>query len=450
MVAEPTLGAKCLAEFVGTFFLVFTVGCNVLSGNAVWGGVAIGSVLMVTIYALGGISGANFNPAVSVTLALTKAMGGPGLCPKEACTYIFCQLLAGVTAVITYSFLYNSSFKLQPGPGFGWQEAGLCEMFYTCMLCFVVLNVAVAKRSAPNEYYGLAIGFVVVAGAYGAGAVSGGAFNPAVACTSSVDWWLVYALFEIIGAFLAAGLFKVVRPEDFNTEDNNQGSPSLQSELASEFLGTFVLVLTIGLNVLGKSPAGAYSIAASLMCMIYALGHVSGAHFNPAVSLAIFASGQAREFTIDRFGFYILTQCVAGAMAAGVYSMIHHGDSFALGPGDKFGWIETASAEFLFTFVLCYIVLGVAVSATTKSTVMFGLAIGACITVGGNAIGSISGGSLNPAVSLAISAGNRFKDHDLAAFLVYSMVEFSAAAAAAGLFCVTHAVDAAKAREEDV
>merc|ERR1719472_785007 len=92
----------------------------------------------------------------------------------------------------------------------------------------------------------------------------------------------------MIGAALAAVLFAVVRPGDFDRGDEE----SLVPRLASEFLGTFVLVLTVGLNVLGKSPAGAFSIAASLMCMIYALGDVSGAKFNPAVSLAVLISGE--------------------------------------------------------------------------------------------------------------------------------------------------------------
>merc|ERR1719265_2986080 len=145
------------------------------------------------------------------------------------------------------------------------------------MLCFVVLNVACASKYAEtgNQWYGLAIGFVIVAGAYGAGVVSGGCFNPAVAIgidTSSAGlgfgWCIAYTIFEFVGAALAA----------------------VASQLISEFLGTFMLVLTVGLNVLGNSPAGAFSIAASLMCMIYALGDVSGAHFNPAVTLAILAS----------------------------------------------------------------------------------------------------------------------------------------------------------------
>merc|ERR1719498_1997640 len=180
------------------------------------------------------------------------------------------------------------------------------------MLCFVVLNVAGARKwsekKATNEYYGLAIGFVVVAGAYGAGVVSGGCFNPAVAIgidTSSAGlgfgWCLAYFVFELVGAALAVVAFKVVRPADFDR--NVDDTPTLGSRLVSEFLGTYFLVLTVGLNVLGNSPAGAFSIAAALMSMIYALGDVSGAHFNPAVTLAVLVS-KMDTITPKKAGLY--------------------------------------------------------------------------------------------------------------------------------------------------
>merc|ERR1719321_2577510 len=93
--------------------------------------------------------------------------------------------------------------------------------------------------------------------------------------------------FEFLGAALAAALFRLVRPAEFDTEISK-----VLSSLLSEFLGTFMLVVTVGFNVLGGSKAPAFSIAASLMCMIYALGNVSGAHFNPAVTIAILCAGR--------------------------------------------------------------------------------------------------------------------------------------------------------------
>merc|ERR1740138_910461 len=107
MVGDPSILSKLVAEFVGTFLLILTVGCNVLAGNSAWAGVSIAFVLMVSIYGLGSISGANFNPAVSVTLGISKAMGGPGMEWKTVGTYCGVQCLAGISAAIAYSLLYG-------------------------------------------------------------------------------------------------------------------------------------------------------------------------------------------------------------------------------------------------------------------------------------------------------------------------------------------------------
>eukprot|EP00441_Pelagodinium_beii_P046954 CAMPEP_0197621058 /NCGR_PEP_ID=MMETSP1338-20131121/1701_1 /TAXON_ID=43686 ORGANISM="Pelagodinium beii, Strain RCC1491" /NCGR_SAMPLE_ID=MMETSP1338 /ASSEMBLY_ACC=CAM_ASM_000754 /LENGTH=450 /DNA_ID=CAMNT_0043190385 /DNA_START=51 /DNA_END=1403 /DNA_ORIENTATION=+ len=443
-MAAPTLGTKLAAEFVGTYLLIFTVGCNVLGNTGIWAGVSIAMVLMVSIYSLGGISGANFNPAVSVTLGISKTMGGPGLDWNHVGMYCGTQLVAGLAAAYSYSGLFGKSFPLGPSAGFGWTNAGLCELLYTFMLCFVVLNVAAASknRTEGNQYYGLAIGFVIIAGAYGAGAVSGGCFNPAVAvgidfanAGVSFGFCILYTAFELVGAALAALFFKLVRPGDFGAE------PAASTAFISEFLGTYMLVLTVGLNVLGKSVAGAFSIAASLTSMIYALGDVSGAHFNPAVTVAIVATGRVPDLTPTKAAKYVVSQLVGGTAAAFTYALIYAGQSFPLGPVNGSSWSQVALAEVMFTFVLCYIVLCVAVSPRTKSTHMFGLAIGSCVTVGGCAIGGVSGGSLNPAVSFGIAEAQVLNGGFFWKALVYSIFEIIGGVLAAGAFSVTHAVD---------
>jgi len=444
--------AKLVAEGLGTFVLLLSVGCNVLSKNATWGSTSIGMTLMVMIYAFGGISGGHFNPAVSFCLALSKAMGGPGVAFKDAGMYSIVQIVAGILGAITYTLLYKSTFNLTPAPGFSWIDAALCEVSYTCMLCFVVLNVACAKGNANNRFYGLAIGFVVIAaGAYGAGMVSGGVFNPAVAFGVDLSslalgfgWCIAYTIFELIGAVLAVILFKVVRPEDFGGE-----AGSLASVLASEFLGTMMLMLTAGLNVMGRAPDGAFSIAASLMCMIYALGGVSGAHFNPAVTAAIFVSGRDPSLTMDKAGKYVASQILGSMGGALIYSSIYNGASFRLGPGAGHGYLDVIVAEVLFTFVLCTVVLTVAVSKTTADPTMFGLAIASCVTLGVNAIGAISGGSLNPAVSLGIATAHHFRDGSFVAAVIYCIAELAAGCAAAAAYSVTHAVDKASEKIEE-
>jgi len=451
-MAAADMAPRLVAEFVGTFLLVFTIGCNVLGQSGIWAGVSIACALMVAIYSLGDISGANFNPAVSVSIAISTAMKGPGDMDWTTCMLYCCaQLLGGITAAFSYAALFWNAFNLGPTKDFGGLagalSAGLCETLYTFMLCFVVLNVAVAKKPR-NDGFGLAIGFVIVAGAYGAGAISGGCFNPAVAIgidtlgshssNAGFGWCLVYTFFELIGAAVAAVAFRFVRPGDFDAEGS-----ALRSKLISEFLGTFMLVLTVGLNVLGNSPAGAFSIAASLMCMIYALGDVSGAHFNPAVTLAVFAS-KMTDLSIKDAGMYMLVQVLGGVVAAMTYSLIYAPSShntFPLGPQEGHHMYQVAVAEIIFSFVLCYVVLCTAVAHKTK-TDMCGLAIGSCVTVGGFAIGSISGGSLNPAVSIGISSSQMLNAGMFLApaynALMYTGFEFAGAAAAAGLVMVTH------------
>jgi len=434
-------GQKCLSEFVGTYLLVFTVGCNVLGGSAVWAATSIACVLMVSIYALGAVSGAHFNPAVTLALKLAGKMDSWG----EVGMYMGVQLLAGIIAGFSYFALFKKSFNLAPGAGFGWWEAMLVEVLYTFMLCFVVLNVAATRATSGNQYFGLAIGFVIVAGGYAGGGISGGAFNPAVAFGIDVPsagigfgWSFAYLCYEFVGAALAAALYRVVRPEEYSPG----AVTTLGAKCCSEFLGTFFLVLTVGLNVLGKSPAGAWSIAASLMCMIYALGGVSGAHFNPAVTLAIFLSGRDKVAGASEMGAYMVAQILAGICAGGVYVGIYKGESFPLAPGAGYGYFEAGMAEIVFTFVLCFVVLSV---ATTKSPSkdMFGLAIGSCVTVGGNAIGGISGGSLNPAVSFGIDVASVHLN-GMWNCLIYSGYEFLGAAVAAGIFYATRPEEYAK------
>ena len=412
MVAESTPVAKYLAEFIGTFLLIFTVGCNVLGKtDATWAGVSIAFVLMVSIYALGGISGGQLQPS---------SLSDPWAFPRPWEEKVSIGRLSASTPTVQcaslvfwlgvcYSLLFGQSFNLAPAKGFSWYHAGLCEVLYTFMLTFVVMNVAVAKKNAAEkgQYYGMAIAFTVIAGAYGAGAVSGGCFNPAVALgidlSSAGVSALVGALSTLLSSCLALlwlqHLYKVVRPEDFLVEKS-----LLVTELVSEFLGTYMLVLTVGLNVLGKSKAAAFSIAASLTSMIYALGDVSGAHFNPAVTVAILASGRCtRPYTNARPVLFAAAQ-IAGGMAAAhdLRSFVYHGGASRLGTclGRAHGLgVAIAESDVYISPLPRRSALSGGLQDQPSLLNMFGFAIGACVTVGGFAIGGISGGSLNPAVS---------------------------------------------------
>lgn len=449
--------SRYLAEFVGTFVLVLSVGCNVLSGSATWAVMSIASTLMVLIYALGGVSGANLNPAVSISLGIANKLDW-----LNVGIYCVMQLLGGLMGGLCVNELLGKSMSLAPGHGYRWYDAALVEFVYTCMLCFVVLNVAASKPHAgKNEFYGLAIGFVVVAGGYGAGHISGACFNPAVALGVDVEvpetkfgisWFLVYAWCEVLGGVVAAFLFIQCRPDEPYPEvvvDWNVRYPQ-RSVLLSEFLGSYILVFTVGLNVLGGSVAPVMSIASALLCMVFALGSVSGAHFNPAVTLAILSAGRRKILTKDALNY--MGAQLAGGFAGACTFWFVEGKTFPLTPAPSYTLVEACFVEMVFTFFLAFVVLSVATVEESLSQ-FFGLAIGAAIIAGGFAIGRISGGSLNPAVSFGIALSHGFAvdlgRRKMIECLCYMMAEWIGGALAAAVFMRTHTMEFVK-KDEDV
>jgi aquaporin Z len=205
---------KYATEFIGTFFLVLTIGCTgIAAGPGVIAPLAIGAILMVMIYAGGHVSGAHYNPAVTTAVCLRGRLPA-----GDAVPYIVAQLLgASAAAAIVLFFKQTapvSPFYAVPGAGFA------AEFLFTFALAYVVLNVATAKATSGNSYFGLAIGFTVLAGAFAVGSVSGGAFNPAVAVGASImgllPWsniWL-YVVADLLGGAAAAVVFKGLNPED--------------------------------------------------------------------------------------------------------------------------------------------------------------------------------------------------------------------------------------------
>lgn len=209
---------KYLVEFLGTFFLVLTVGACVVNPNVgVIAPIAIGSVLMVMVYAGGHISGAHYNPAVTVAVTLR------GRLPfADAIPYIVAQVAGAALAAASVYYLKGAHRPLVDagGPIYGLSQIALAEFLYTFALAYVVLNVATAKANAGNSYFGLAIGFTVTAGAFAVGAISGGAFNPAVATGCLIMGlipsanYVAYIAVQLIAGALAAVVFRMLNPED--------------------------------------------------------------------------------------------------------------------------------------------------------------------------------------------------------------------------------------------
>jgi aquaporin Z len=165
----------------------------------------------------------------------------------------------------------------------------------------------------------------------------------------------------------------------------------------TEFIGTFFLVLTVGLTVVNEVPLAPLAIGASLMVMVYMGGHVSGGHYNPAVSLAVLMRGKMSS--VGEFVGYVVSQ-LAGAIVAAlvVYGVL--GESFVPTPAEQTSVTAALLIELLYTFALALVVLNSAASAKTHGNSFYGLAIGFTIVVAVFAGGPISGGAFNTAVGL--------------------------------------------------
>ena len=208
---------KYLAEFIGTFFLVFTIGMTGIgAGSGVIAPLAIGSALMVMIYAGGHISGAHYNPAVTLGVFIRGKVDAGDVVP-----YILAQIAGGAAAAFAVKFLRAGVEVTAMSPKVG--PALLAEFLFTFALVYVVLNAATAEGTSGNSFYGLAIGFTVLTGAFAVGDVSGGAFNPAVAVGVSVmglfSWnniW-IYLVADFGAAIVAALVFNAINPSSQKT-----------------------------------------------------------------------------------------------------------------------------------------------------------------------------------------------------------------------------------------
>jgi len=308
-------------------------------------------------------------------------------------------------------------------------------------------------------------------------------------------WWrgsgvlrgCLYAVVELLGGVMAALLFKACRIEEYELlpQVGEHGfylqDHALFPRLLSEFLGTFFLVLTFCLNVVMSSVATAWSVSGALLCMVYAIGNISGGHFNPAVTAAVVLSGRDKCSIKD--GAYYWVAQFLGSIAASLVTMyIHRHAPLAsvhfglLGLKEVYPWGAAMTAELLFTFLLVYVVLAVSTCETdtpsgSKQNCYFGLAIGFTVAAGIVAAGGVSGGYMNPAVALgfavedmpsfaspritqdsavfpifilkAVSLVHQFISY-MSGFVCYSIFELVGAAMAAFVFRLTHSAEYSK------
>ena len=205
---------KYLVEFIGMFLFVLVVGMVVIDpGAGSLAPIAIGSTLMILVYAGGHVSGGHYNPAVTLAVWLRGRCATADVVP-----YWISQILGAFAA--SYVVLYLKGNPTVTPAEIKVVPALIAEFIGTFALCYVVLNVATAKATAGNSNYGLAIGFTVVVMAFALGVISGGAFNPAIATGITVmhieklaNFW-IYLAGDFAAAALAALTFKIINPGD--------------------------------------------------------------------------------------------------------------------------------------------------------------------------------------------------------------------------------------------
>jgi len=206
---------KLITEFIGTFFLVVVIGMVVIGGKGDFAPLAIGSVLMCMIFAGAHVSGAHYNPAVTLAVLLRGRIS-----LKEAGAYMIVQIIGAIASAFVVNFLMPGKMPDVASAMVNTSSSVVAEILGTFALAYVVLNVATAKGTTGNMFYGLSIGFTVLSMAYAFGSISGGAFNPAVAVGISImrlaEWsqFWVYLVGCFGGAALAALVFRINNPED--------------------------------------------------------------------------------------------------------------------------------------------------------------------------------------------------------------------------------------------
>lgn len=228
---QPTLLKRVIAEFIGTFTLVFLGTGSVVAVVVFLGGVdpgglfligfAFGVAVIAMIYALGHISGTHINPAVSIALWATGRLPS-----KEMVSYVVAQLLGAFFATVMVIVIVGQRAvdaglgQTAPGEGVSYIQAIVSEGIATFFLVLVIWGVAVDKR-APAGFAGLAIGLVVAADIWVTGAWTGASMNPArtfgpiLGATfwgGEYDWgeFPIYLIGPIVGGLLAAVVYDYI------------------------------------------------------------------------------------------------------------------------------------------------------------------------------------------------------------------------------------------------
>lgn len=458
------LSRKTLAPYIwectGTFALCYTVGTAGTHNSTATNydrplvGLAVGTVLGVMVYLGGAISGGHYNPAVTLGAVIAGATT-----PLDGVLYSIAQLTGSfIGGGLAYATRGDDAGYPLLDMGISHGQAFLLEFLFTMFLVITVLNTAVAEATKGNNYFGFAIGSALFVGATSIGPYTGAALNPAVglgvplAVAGTANWVHVFAplLGGIVGGlkYLHNHPAPDVLPRDLLSDVRawlHGNYSKKRSEFWNEFTGTFYLCLTISTAAagfegnLGASPVAPLAIGSSLMVAVYFGGHISGGHYNPAVSVGL---ALIRKFPARSLPKYLIAQIGASFAAGGVAFSSLHGVAYEVTcgypePDKELAVVRSVVAEATFTFLLVTAVMFSATTRRTHGNSFFGFCIGMTVFVGAVSVGGVSGGAFNPAVGtgLPICCG---KASDI---WIYWASDFLGAGAAAIFYIMTSPED---------
>jgi len=446
------------AEFLGTYFIVFTAALLLIndeeySGNQMWRSTGIGFMTMAATYSMSGASGGLLNPAVSLAFGFTRKVYW-----RRVWCFIIIQILAGMAACETVRIMMQKALPaVEPKSFYNTVDAAVVEGIYSFLICFVALNCMASLQNNPrgnrNQFFGIAIGLTTIAGGGPASEVSGGFLNPAITlgflAVSPPDHLLrslVLVGAQFAGAFVSAILFFMTRPEELvalgvvtgeglgcsriciafqalnlcgkrqtqeGDEEEEEGAHSSSEDeiertstrkyvapwparIMSELIGTYMVVLTFGLcavasnrqlkedqkvalsqllsgdrplnnisnsALLSDQVSTPYCTGAALVSLTYALGTVSGAEFNPAVTLASMLSSRD-PFVWAEAQMRLIVQIIAAVAASFTTLFVCRGQNRVigqslpyLGPGTGWSWATVSAGEMFLTATLAYVFL---------------------------------------------------------------------------------------------
>jgi aquaporin Z len=413
------------AEFVGTFFLAFIVSMthNVVNGTSAESvPMAVGFGLAAIVYFCGPISGGMVNPAVTMALVTRNKLN-----VVEAAYCMLFQCFGAIAAGSIAYGIYNSKWTQTGYPALADSDrlgqAFVAEMLQTFALASAVLNTATTTAQANNSYYGIAIGFVVLSGALVIGGVTGGCFNPAVGLLAflhddfSGSWVFIAA--PLVGGFIAGLVFRITNPTEWDLADplavvierlpqahlNPNGSKTrMAAMLMQEFIGTFFWAWVYALSVNSTPSGGMLAVGAIVVSVSYMGGAVSGAHYNPATTVAVYLRGLKESPQIMRGMdclLYIVVQLAAACAAGATASYVNNGLTDIRYPSVNYehhGNFEAIVTEMILTFGLVLCVLSVGTNEKVGGNSYYGMAIGFFVVAAQVCGDDITGAPLNPAL----------------------------------------------------